>query len=172
MSEQRILIGEVVKPHGVDGTLLVEILTDFPEERFYPGASLRIEQGNRESTWEVQEASPHGGRWRVRLKNCTDRDRAEEFRDARIVIPEEEVIGDGEELYDFDLIGMQVYDASDNKQGTVTDVTYVGSRPFLQIDPEQGESFDFPAHEDLIQEFDRSQGWIRLRFPKGWDKHR
>lgn len=172
MNDDRILIGKIVKPHGVDGTLLIEILTDFPEERFYPGASLHIEQGGRESTRRVTEASPHGERWRIRFNDCEDRDQAEELRGARIVIPEEEVIGDGKELYDFDLIGMQVYDTNDNKKGTIEDVTYVGSRPLLQIDPGQGESFDFPAHEELVEGFNRNQGWIRLKFPKGWNKHR
>ena len=43
MSEHETLaVGRVVKPHGVQGELVVEVLTDSPELRFAPGAVLGV----------------------------------------------------------------------------------------------------------------------------------
>lgn len=170
MNRDDVLIGTVVKPHGVDGTLLVEIHTDYPEERFKPGNRLRLCSDQTDQTVTVENASPHGNRWRVKLKESSDRDRAEELRDFEFVVSEDEVIGDGNELYNFDLMDMNVLDQAGKSRGVIEGVSYSGPRPLLEISPgEETDNYDFPAHEDLVIDFDRDESWIQLRYPQGWD---
>ncbi|MER2093696.1 MAG: ribosome maturation factor RimM, partial [Saccharopolyspora rectivirgula] len=45
MREQQsrtLAVGRVVKPHGIRGELVVEVLTDSPELRFASGAALNV----------------------------------------------------------------------------------------------------------------------------------
>ena len=39
------LVGRIARPHGIRGQVIVNPETDFPEERFRPGAELFVERG-------------------------------------------------------------------------------------------------------------------------------
>ena len=41
------LVGRIARPHGIRGQVIVNPETDFPEERFQPGAELFVERGGR-----------------------------------------------------------------------------------------------------------------------------
>ena len=43
--EDMALVGRIARPHGIRGQVIVNPETDFPEERFQPGAELFIERG-------------------------------------------------------------------------------------------------------------------------------
>src|SRR6185437_5040247 len=75
--DERLVVGLVRRVHGLRGVLRVEVLTDHPELRFAPGASLYPEGGRRALT--VDEASPvaDGPGWWVRFRERPDRNAAE-----------------------------------------------------------------------------------------------
>ena len=43
--DEMALVGRIARPHGIRGQVIVNPETDFPEERFQPGAELFIERG-------------------------------------------------------------------------------------------------------------------------------
>ena len=43
--DEMALVGRIARPHGIRGQVIVNLETDFPEERFQPGAELFIERG-------------------------------------------------------------------------------------------------------------------------------
>ena len=53
-----LVVGRVVKAHGVTGELVVEIRTDDPDTRFAPGTTLRAKpsRGGPESDYVVDSA--------------------------------------------------------------------------------------------------------------------
>src|SRR5438552_18346025 len=40
-------VGRIARAHGLRGQVIVNLETDFPEERFQPGAELFVERGGR-----------------------------------------------------------------------------------------------------------------------------
>ena len=56
-----LVVGRVIKPHGITGELVVDIRTDDPEERFAPGNRLRLKPSRGEGRpreIEVESARP------------------------------------------------------------------------------------------------------------------
>ena len=66
--DDRIVIGRVMRPHGLVGEVSVEILTDFPE-RFREGLAVRLEgpDGDTRDT-RIATVRPHGGRALIRFE--------------------------------------------------------------------------------------------------------
>ena len=72
----QVLVGVVVRVHGLRGEVVVEPRTDAPAERFAPGAVL---QGHRPRAagpgpLTVTGARAHSGRWLVLFEGVADRD--------------------------------------------------------------------------------------------------
>ena len=45
--DEMALVGRIARAHGIRGQVIVNPETDFPEDRFQPGAELFIERGGR-----------------------------------------------------------------------------------------------------------------------------
>jgi 16S rRNA processing protein RimM len=170
MKESDVRVGTIVKPHGVEGAVLVDILTDFPEERFGAGAEVTVLTDRGRETFTVREGSRHQERWIMQLDEVRDRDEAEQLRGADLVVDESEVIGAEGDLYDFDLVGMDVYDQDDQPMGEIREVGRGANRPTLRIERPDGDTIEFPAHEELALDADRHEKWIRLKFQQGWER--
>ena len=84
-----LVVGRVVKPHGVHGDLVVDIITDFPE-RFADG--VRFGVGDETEPVEFHEAfrvRDHKGRWLLSVVDLRDRDRALGWRGRYLFLPEQ-----------------------------------------------------------------------------------
>src|SRR5271155_1972635 len=82
-----LIVGRVVKAHGLTGEIVVEVRTDDPELRFAPGAVLRAKGSDqRERNYAVVAARMHGTRLLVRLAGVADRDGADALRGSLFVI--------------------------------------------------------------------------------------
>jgi len=83
-----LLVGVVVRPHGLGGELVVDVRTDSPEERFAAGAVLARmgADGVAAGVLTVQSARPHSGRLLVRFAEAPDRTAAEALRGSRLLV--------------------------------------------------------------------------------------
>ena len=88
-----LVVGRVVKAHGVTGELVVDIRTDDPDLRFAPGSSLRgrPSRGGPESRYVVESAREHSGRLLVRLDGIADRSAADAMRGIIFLVDTEEL---------------------------------------------------------------------------------
>jgi len=169
MAVEEIIVGTVVKPHGVRGELIVDYTTDFPEERFQPGQSVRLRNDRGVESLTIHERRFHKGRLIVEFEEISDRNQAEEYRDTDVVIDENDVLGRDGDLYDFDLIGMVVYDEDENNMGEIISVSRDRNPASVKIKHRDG-TIEFPIHQDLVISSNRSKGWLQLQFPRGWRK--
>ena len=81
----RVVVGRVVRPHGIRGEVVVVPGTDRPDERFARGARLHRSTGG---DLVVRAARPHGDRWLVSLAGVSTRDQAEGLRGVvRALVP-------------------------------------------------------------------------------------
>ena len=124
--DDAILIGVIARTHGNRGEVIVNPETDFPEERFYEGATLmtRAKDG-RAGTLEVASMRMHQGRPVILFTGIGSMNDAELLAGTELRIAEGE--GDAElleegEFFHRDLIGCAVVTASGEPVGEVTAV--------------------------------------------------
>ena len=137
-----LVVGRVVKAHGVTGEVVVDVRTDDPETRFAPGTSLRARpKGGTERRFVVDSARPHGGRLLVRLDGVADRDSADALRGALFLVDSAELppIEDPDEFYDHQLEGLRVRTTAGDDVGTVAEVLHTAAGELLSVQTEDRE---------------------------------
>jgi 16S rRNA processing protein RimM len=105
-------VGRIVKPHGIKGEVIVDLVTNRPDQRLAPGSVLASSRGDL----EVRAASPHQGRWIVAFAGVADRNTAETLRDTVLSAPP---LDDGDALWVHELIGAEVLDVAGRSYGPV-----------------------------------------------------
>ena len=107
-----LVVGRVVKAHGVTGEVVVDVRTDDPDSRFAPGtdAARQAASGGPERDYVVDSAREHGGRLLVRLDGVADRNAADALRGTLFVVDSADLppIEDPDEFYDHQLEGLRV----------------------------------------------------------------
>ena len=122
---ERLVVGRVLRPHGVRGELSVEVLSDAPE-RFAPGAELGVGDPDGPGPLApavVRAARLHQGRLLLSLEGVEDRDAADRFRGAWLSIPVADARPlDAGEFWPHQLVGLTVVDRQGRERGRVADV--------------------------------------------------
>ena len=107
-------VGRIVKAHGIRGEVIVDLVSNRPDERLAPGAVLSSPRGDL----EVLTATPHQGRWIVAFDGILDRSAAETWR-GTVLSAEPLVDDDDETLWVHELIGSEVFDLGGRSYGPV-----------------------------------------------------
>lgn len=124
--DDAILIGVIARTHGIKGEVAVNAETDFPEERFKPGARLwsRAKDGSLD-TLEVATMRMHQGRPLILFKGIGSMDDAGLLagRELRIAEDEDDAeLLEAGEYFHRDLIGCSVVTEGGDPVGEVTAV--------------------------------------------------
>ena len=165
-----LVVGRVVKAHGVTGELVVEVRTDDPDSRFAVGSTLRGEPRHgaaREYT--VESVRDHGGRLLVRLAGIDDRDAADAMRGVVFVIDSAELppTDDPDEFYDHQLEGLAVRTVDGRDVGTVTEVLHTAAGELLAIRrDDDGESL-VPFVTAIVTSVSLADRLIEIDPPEG-----
>ena len=140
-----VAVGRVGKPHGLDGSFVVEDASEAPE-RFASGARLYV--GREPAT--VVESKRAGGRVVVKL------DRAAE-RGAVLELPASE-LAEAEDgaFYVFQLVGLPVEEEGGRALGRVEDVEPGVANDVIRLDSGAG----LPLVEDCVRAVDLEAGRI------------
>ena len=107
-------VARVVKPHGLKGEVVVELLTNRPE-RMEPGTVLASDQGDK----LIVASSPFQERWIVVFEGVHSREDADALRG---LVLRAEPIEDPEALWVHELIGSEVVDTVGTPLGRVKEV--------------------------------------------------
>ena len=106
-------VGRIVKAHGIRGEVIVDLVSNRPEERLAPGSVLSTDRGDL----EVLTATPHQSRWIVAFEGIPDRNAAETWRG--VVLSAAPIEGDDGTLWVHELIGSEVFDLDGRSYGPV-----------------------------------------------------
>jgi 16S rRNA processing protein RimM len=157
-------LGSVLRPHGLDGALLVALHSDDPTN-LLAVSELRLRGQGGTIPFRVLRAEAagvgKGGRARVRLWLAgLTRDRAELFAGAELLIRESELAALPEgEFYWRELIGLRALAADGTELGRVRELVATGGQDVLVIERE-GKDLLLPA--GVIQRLDRERGELWL----------
>lgn len=102
----------VVKPHGVRGEVVVDLVTNRPDVRLAPGSVLITDRG----PLEVVSARPHQDRWIVVFAGVDGRNGAEALRGTALSA---EALDEEGALWVHELIGAEVVDVTGQGHGAV-----------------------------------------------------
>lgn len=166
---ERIVVARVSRAHGLAGALHLKSETDYPEEVFAPGRSLRVETDRfgLPRSLTVVSAAPHAGGWLVHVEELEDRRMAEEYRGALLYLSREELRDPGEgEYFLHDLVGLEVVDEETGALGRVRQVYEGPAGAILGVSVE-GEEKLVPFSRETVEEVDLGGGRIRVRLPAG-----
>lgn len=138
-----LVVGRVVKAHGVTGEVVVDVRTDDPDARFAAGTSLRGRpaKGGTEREYTIESVRQHGGRLLVRFDGVDDRNAADALRGMLFVVDSRELppIEDPDEYYDHQLEGLRVRTTGGADVGTVTEVLHTAAGELLAIHGDERE---------------------------------
>jgi 16S rRNA processing protein RimM len=139
-----LLVGRVVKAHGVTGEVVVEVRTDDPDTRFAPGNRLRAIRsrgGGDERSYVIDSAREHGARLLVRLVGVADRGAADALRGSLFVIDSDDLppIDEPDTYYDHQLEGLRVKTAAGQDVGVVAEVLHTAAGELLAVKRDTGE---------------------------------
>ena len=165
-----LVVGRVVRAHGISGELVVDVRTDDPETRFAPGTRLRARPKNGpESTYVVESAREHSGRLLVRLTGIADRNAADALRGNLFIVDSEELppIDDPDEFYDHQLEGLRVVTNDGRLIGNVNEVLHTAAGELLSVTSETGAEILVPFVSAIVTEVSLANETIEIDPPEG-----
>lgn len=153
-----LVVGRVVKAHGVTGEVVVEVRTDDPDRRFTPGVTLRGKPGRGagpEREYLVESVRPHSGRLLMRVAGIRDRTAADGLRGTLFVVDSAELppIDDPDEFYDHQLEGLRVRTTDGREVGTVVEVLHTAAGELLAVRSADSSSTADSAGREVLVPF-------------------
>jgi 16S rRNA processing protein RimM len=162
-----LVVGRVVKPHGIHGDLVVEIITDFPE-RLVDGAEFGVGDGDNPSDFhEVFRVRYHKRKWLLSVRDLRDRTTAESWRGRYLFLPEQSL----DELpegffYEHHLVGLACRSVEGDVLGEVTGVERGPGQHRLVVRRGRRE-FLVPYVPEIVVQVDLESRTVTLDPPPG-----
>jgi 16S rRNA processing protein RimM len=165
--QELVAIARIVKPRGLKGELVADVLTDFPE-RFdgLEKVTAILPTGERldlkiENSWFQKD------RIVLKFEGYDSIETAETLRNAEICVPESDAVEleDGE-FFDWELIDCRVETTDGKNVGKVREVMRTGGTEILVVANEEKE-FLVPFAQTICVEVDVEKKLILIDPPEG-----
>ncbi len=166
-----LVVGRVVRAHGVTGEVVVEVRTDDPDNRFAPGTRLRARPSGDgpERAYVIESAREHSGRLLVRLAGVAGRDAADALRGNVFLVDSEDLppIDDPDEFYDHQLEGLRVVTTDGRLVGNVKEVLHTAAGELLSVTSETGAEVLVPFVSAIVTAVSLEDRTIEIDPPEG-----
>ncbi|MDR3576267.1 MAG: ribosome maturation factor RimM [Anaerolineaceae bacterium] len=159
-----LAVGLIRRPHGVQGELLMDVDTDFPE-RLTPGKTVYV--GERRDPFQINSIRAQDKTLLLKLKNVDDVDQAGKLRNKRVYVKTKGLppLPEGE-YYFHQLVGLKVVDETGNLLGSLVEILKTGANDVYVVRAEDGTETLLPAIDPVILEVDLERSEIRVRPPE------
>jgi 16S rRNA processing protein RimM len=162
-----VVIARALRPRGLKGEIVAELLTDFPErfeeieELILVSPSGERKKGQLESHWFQND------RVILKLAGYDDVETAKELVGFEFAVPESErVLLPADQYYDWELEGCTVK-VGDESIGKVQSVIKTGGTEILAIADENGKERLIPLVDSIVVEIDAAGKTILVDPPEG-----
>jgi 16S rRNA processing protein RimM len=164
----QLVVGRIARAHGVGGEVSVEVRTDDPDVRFAVGSRLDTDPAER-GPLTVQRARWHTGRLLVRFDEVIDRDSADALRNTLLVVDSatSAPLGDADEFWDHDLIGLRALTLDGTELGRVVDVLHPPGSDVLAVHDREDREILIPFVRAIVPEVDVRRGHVVVDPPDG-----
>ncbi len=162
-----LAIGILRKPHGIEGEMVMELLTDFPERI---SKEKKVYLGEEYIISKIKTVRNSSGGSLVRLENIKNREAAQKLRNIVVYVRSDEIpnlpLG---VFYHYQVIGLVVYNADKIRLGIIIDIISTGSNDVYVIKPddENEKEILLPAITSVILEIDLKKRMMVVN-PPDW----
>ena len=167
---QYLLLGEILRPHGILGEIKMRVLTAYPERLATIGTVYlgRDVDSTDAVEYTIEGVRMHQGYALLRFKGIHDRTQADSLRQLYVMVPLEEAIPLEEgEFYRYQLIVLQVQTDDGEALGQLTEVLETGANDVYIVDsPQYGEVL-IPVTPETIIKTDIEAGVVIVKLPEG-----
>jgi 16S rRNA processing protein RimM len=162
-----LVVGEIVRPHGVGGEVIVNVRTDEPAHRFAPGSVLVTDPDSGELT--VESARPHLGRMIVTFAGVDDRDGAEALRKVVLCVDSSDLPppDDPDEYRDHQLVGLAAVDSAGEPLGEVVSIDHAPAADLLVLRRPDGRTALVPFVTAIVPTVDLAARRVVITPPDG-----
>lgn len=161
------VIGKILKPHGVKGSVKVEVITSFPEH-FLELKTVYIEHENQKQAYSIEKARLSNRFVFLKFLEINDYDQAEALRNHYIFIPEKDLMPLGkDEYYVHDLIGMKVFDEQGLFIGMIRDVWTHTANDVYVLATDDGQEKLIPAIKSVVKSVNAKERTMVIHVMEG-----
>jgi len=161
------VVGRVARAHGIRGQVIVDLATDFPEERFQPGAEVFVERNGAVEPLRITTVRFQRERPVIGIDGIDTMNDAATLAGRELRVPVDRLAAlPAETFYRHDLVGCAVEAPDGQAIGVVRDVegTLAGSR--LVVDGPRGEIL-IPLAAEICTTIDVNAKRIVVAAPEG-----
>ena len=147
-------IGKIVNTHGIKGEVRVQAITDFPEKRFAPGATVyAFQKGKDPVALTVKSHRKHKQFDLLSFEGMEDINLVEPLKQADLKIAEDQQDGlaDGEYYY-HQIVGLNVVDLDGNSIGKIKEIMESGANDVWVIQRAGKKDLLIPAIKDVVKD--------------------
>jgi 16S rRNA processing protein RimM len=164
-----LLLGRILRPHGVRGELRIEVLTAYPE-RILPGLIVNIGSdpaADDAPEYEITKVRTHQQYLILQVDGVDDRNAADLLREQYVMVALADAVPlDDDEFYLFQAIGLAVSTDEGEDLGTVVDVLETGANDVYVVRGPRGEVL-LPAIDECIVDVDIDAGKMTVHLMDG-----
>lgn len=150
---RRLVVGRIVRAHGLSGELVIETLTDTPS-RFAVGERLHLGDPDASVLREVELTAVHAqpSSLLVHFQGVATREQAEALRGSLLSVPLERAraLAPGE-YWPHQLVGLQVVDRQEAARGIVLEVVEGTAHDLLSVQTSAGHTALVPLVAALVR---------------------
>jgi 16S rRNA processing protein RimM len=162
-----LLVGRVARAHGNKGEVIVNLETDFAEDRFRPGNVLLVEHKGQAVERRIAAVRFQQGRPIVALDGIVTMNDAEALAGAELKMPASALAPlPGNTYYRHDLVGCEVIDTAGRAIGRVTGVEGPLEQSRLVVAGDRGELL-IPMVDGICVKVDPAAKVIVVNPPDG-----
>ena len=160
-----LAIGYLRRPHGVQGEIIMDLHTDFPD-RIKSGRKVYI--GEKYETFTIGSARVHAKGLLVKLRGFDSPETAGRFRNQWVYVKSSEVpaLPEGRH-YKHELIGLTVMTDDGNKLGILNEVLETGANDVYVVVRENGKEVLLPAIADVVIELNMDDKVMKVHLIDG-----
>jgi 16S rRNA processing protein RimM len=160
-----LVVGKLGKPHGIQGEIVMDILTDFPE-RLEPGVVVWV--GFQYNELRITKKRNHSRGMLLSFEGYQKREEVAELRNQLVYVRTADLpqLEEGE-YYQHQMLGMQVIDEAGDILGTIVSIHETGANDVYIVKEKSGEELLIPAIESVILNIDLEHHQLHIRLLPG-----
>jgi 16S rRNA processing protein RimM len=152
--QELIAVGRVVTTHGLRGELRLQLFNS-DSTSIQPGAHVVLRRNGDETRHQIVSVRPHKRVQLVIFEGCDSIEQAETLVGAEVCVSKDDLPPAGpDEIYHFELVGMNVVTTAGELLGTVAEVLTAGSNDVCVVRTGARE-YLIPMIADVIKQMDR-----------------
>ncbi|MGJ3240792.1 MAG: ribosome maturation factor RimM [Anaerolineae bacterium] len=166
-----LVLGEILRPHGVRGEMRMRVITDYPERLINQVKTVYLGTSADEAdadTYTLKSARFHKDYLLITLDDVSDRNQADPLRGQLVMIDLDHAVPLAEgEYYLYQLIGLAVQTDTGIQLGKIQQVIETGANDVYVVKGREYGEILLPAHDETLINVDFEAGLVTMKLPEG-----